>query len=85
MKHTETQIGEILEEAARGAAPVVRICRERGIAEQTFYRWRRAYAGLATAEVKRLRELEAENARLRRMLVDRDLELAAMRSRQPVA
>ena len=85
MKHNETQIVEILAEAARGEVPVVRICRERGISEQTFYRWRRAYAGLGTAEVKRLRELEAENARLRRMLVDRDLELDAMRSAHPVA
>jgi len=84
MKHNETQIVEILAEAARGEVPVVRICRERGISEQTFYRWRRAYAGLGAAEVKRLRELEAENARLRRMLVDRDLELDAMRSGQPV-
>jgi putative transposase len=85
MKHSETQIVEILAEAAGGEAPVVRICRKHGISEQTFYRWRRAYGGLGAAEVKRLRELEAENARLRRMLVDRDLELEAMRSTPPIA
>lgn len=85
MKHNETQIVEILAEADGGEVPVVQLCREHGISEQTFYRWRRAFAGMGTAEVKRLRELESENARLRRMLVDRDLELDAMRSRQPVA
>ena len=85
MKHSETQIVEILAEAARGEMPVVRICQIHGISEQTFYRWRRAYSGLETSEVKRLRELEAENARLRRLLADRDLELDRVRSAQPVA
>ena len=85
MKHNEAQIVEILAEAARGEVPVVQTCRDHGISEQTFYRWRRAYAGLGSSEVKRLRELEAENARLKRLLADRDLEIDAIRTGLPVA
>ena len=80
MKHNETQIVEIFAEAARGEMPVVHICRIHGISEQTFYRWRRAYEGLGASDVKRLRELEAENARLKRMLAERDLEIDAIRA-----
>jgi putative transposase len=80
MKHNETQIVQILAEAARGEMPAVHLCRIHGISEQTFYRWRRAYTGLEACEVKRLGELEAENARLKRMLAERDLEIDALRA-----
>ena len=80
MKHNEAQIAAILAEAARGEKPVLHICRSHGISEQTFYRWRRAYNGLQTPEIKRLRELEAENARLKRLLAERDLEIDVIRA-----
>ena len=51
------------------------VCREHGIAEATFYRWRKAYSGLSVAELQRLKELEKENARLKRLLAERVLEI----------
>jgi putative transposase len=58
---------------------VTDICREHGIGDNTFYRWRQKYAGLSVPEVRRLRELEHENARLKRMVAERDLEIEAMK------
>ena len=55
------------------------LCRVHGIAESAFYRWRKRYGDLEVSEVCRLRELEAENARLKRLLAERDLELDAIR------
>src|SRR5262245_16949641 len=59
------------------ATPVLRVigsiiafCREHGIAENTFYRWRKAYGGMSVSEVQRLKELEKENARLKRLLAE---------------
>jgi len=60
-------------------ASVSEVCRLHGIAETTFYRWRKRYGDLQVPEVKRLRELEAENARLKRLLAERDLEIDAIR------
>ena len=51
------------------------ICRKHGVSEQSFYRWRKKYGGLSVSETKRLKELEKENARLKRLLAERDLEL----------
>jgi len=53
--------------------------RRHGISEQTFYRWRRKFGGLEVSEAKRLRELERENARLKRLVAERDLEIDAMK------
>ncbi len=55
------------------------MCSRHGICEQTFYRWRRRYGGMQVDEVKRLRELEAENARLKRLLAESALEIDAIR------
>ena len=76
---TEAQIVAILGEAAATEASVSEVCRLHGIAETTFYRWRKRYGDLQVSEVKRLRELEAENARLKRLLAERDLEIDAIR------
>jgi putative transposase len=51
------------------------VCAIHGISEMTFHRWRRKYGDMQTCEIKRLRELESENARLKRMLAERDLEI----------
>jgi putative transposase len=79
VKHTEEQILDILAQAATGEKTAIEVCRINGISEQTFYRWKRSYSGMTAFEVKRLRELEAENARLKRLLAERDLEIDAIR------
>ena len=65
-RFSEEKIVGILREAEKGEKPVADLCREQGIAEQTFYRWRRKYGGLDTSDVQRLKELTSENARLKR-------------------
>jgi putative transposase len=74
---TEEQIVRILQQAERGEQTMGALCREHGISENTFYRWRSKFGGLGVAETQRLRELEKENARLKRLLAERDLELDA--------
>ena len=79
-QHTAEQIIRILEQAEKGAQIVAAICREHGIAENTFYRWRKAYGGMSVSEVQRLKELEKENARLKRLLAERMLSSTRSRS-----
>lgn len=74
----EEQIVRILKEAETGRMPIVEICRKYGISEFTFYRWRRKDPGLSISEARRLRELEKENQRLKRLLAQRDLEIDAI-------
>ena len=74
-QHTAEQIIAILDQALTGKQTVASICRDYGIAENTFYRWRKAYGGMAVSEVQRLKELEKENGRLKRLLAERLLEL----------
>ena len=71
---TDAQIVSILQEAERGEKSITALCKEAGIADVTFYRWRAKFGGMQTKEVQRLRELEKENARLKRLLAERDLE-----------
>ena len=75
----EEQIIQILREAERGERSVGDVCRAHGIAENTFYRWRQKYGGLQVSEVRRLRELEQENARLKRLLAESRLEIDAVK------
>ena len=78
-RYTEAQIVDILTQAAKGEMTAVEVCRINGISEQTLYRWKRRYGEMTTSEVRRPRELEAENARLKRLLAERDLEIDAIR------
>lgn len=78
-QHTAEQIIRILTQADKGAQTIGEICREYGIAEATFYRWRNAYGGMPLAEGQRLKELEKENARLKRLLAERMLEVDALK------
>ena len=78
-RYTEAQIVDILTQAAKAEMSAVEVCRLNGISEQTFYRWKRRYGEMTTSEVKRLRELEAENASLKRLLAERDLEIDTIR------
>jgi putative transposase len=77
-RFTEEQIIGILREAETGHKSIGEVCRAHGIAENTFYRWRQKYGGMQVSEVKRLRELEQENARLKRLLAESRLEIDAV-------
>jgi transposase-like protein len=58
---------------------IAQACKAIGITEQTYYRWRKEYGGLKTDQAKRLKELERENARLKRLLADAELDKAILR------
>ena len=79
-RFSEEKIVGILREAEKGEKPVADVCREYGVAEQTFYRWRRKYGGLNESDVQRLKELTVENAKLKRLLAERDLEVDALKA-----
>ena len=77
-KFSESQIVAILKEGEAGV-PVAQILRQHGISQATYYNWKAKYGGTSVAELKRLKELEAENARLKRMYAELALENAAIR------
>ena len=76
-KFTEAQIAFVLRQAEDGSA-VAEICRKAGISEATFYNWRKKYAGLMPSEMKRLRQLEEENTKLKRIVADLSLDKAML-------
>jgi putative transposase len=78
-KFTEEQIISILREAEHGKQTISAVCRAHSISENTFYKWRQKYGGIEVSEARRLRELERENARLKRLLAERDIEIDAMK------
>jgi putative transposase len=78
-KFSEQQIVGVLKQAEAGVA-VKDLCRKLGISDQTFYNWKARYGGLGVSELKRLRELEAENARLKKMYADLALENEAIKA-----
>jgi len=71
-RFTESQIISILNQQEQGMK-VRDICREHGISDATFYNWKAKYGGLSVSELARIKELEAENARLKRMYADLSL------------
>ena len=77
-KLSETQIVGILKDAESGM-PVADLLRKHGVSKATFFKWRSKYGGASVSDVKRLRELEAENAKLKRMYADLALENAAIK------
>ena len=76
---TDEQIVGILQEAEKGEKKIADLCREKGISANTFYVWKRKFGALQTSDVKRLRELERENARLKWLLAERDLDIDILR------
>jgi len=77
-RFTEEQIVALLKEADAGVA-ARDLCRKHGITEQTFYRWRKKYGGLEIGEAKRLKALEEENRKLKRIVADQALEITAIK------
>jgi putative transposase len=77
-RFTESQVVAILQEGKAGVA-VAQLSRKHGISPATYYHWKSKYAGAGVSELKRLRELEAENAKLKRMYADLALENSAIK------
>lgn len=77
-RFTETQIVAILKEADAGM-PAKEICRKHGISDATYYNWKAKYGGMSASDLKRIKELESENAKLKRMYADMALENRAMK------
>jgi putative transposase len=76
-KFTEAQIAFVLKQVEDGAS-VAEVCRKAGIAEATFYNWRKKYGGLMPSEMKRLKLLEEENSKLKRLVADLSLDKAML-------
>lgn len=72
-KFTDEQIAFALKQAESGT-PVDEVCRKLGISQQTFYRWKKKFAGLGTEELRRLKSLEEENKRLKSLVADLSLD-----------
>jgi putative transposase len=76
-RFSEQQIAFVLRQAEEGT-PVVEVCRKAGISEASFYNWRKKYGGLMPSEMKRLKQLEEENQRLKRIVADLSLDKAML-------
>jgi putative transposase len=76
-RFTDEQVVAILREADRDPMPTV--AKRHGISEQTIYTWRRRFGTFQTDDVRRLKQLEAENARLKKLVAERDLEIEVMK------
>jgi len=76
-KFTDEQIAFALKQAEVGT-PVEEVCRKMGISDATFYNWRKMYGGLGPSELRRLRQLEEENSKLKRLVADLSLDKAML-------
>ena len=72
-RYSDEQIAFALRQAESGTA-VAEICRKLGVSEPTFYRWTKQFAGMGTVEIRRLKQLEEENAKLKRLVADLSLD-----------
>ena len=76
-QYTEEQIAFALQQAEHGT-PVGEICRKLGVSEQSFYRWKKKYGGMLPSEVKKLKQLEEENGKLKKLVADLSLDKAML-------
>jgi len=72
-RFTEPQVAFVLKQAETGVS-VGEVCRKAGISEQTFYRWKQKYGGMLPSEMKKYKQMEEENARLKRLVADLSLD-----------
>jgi len=77
-RFTEEQIIGILKEAEAGMK-VAEVCRKHGISDATYYNWKSKFGGMSVSEAQRLRALELENSKLKRLLADAHLDIAALK------
>ena len=77
-RFTEEQIIAVLQEQEQGIK-VSDICRKHGISDQTFHNWKKKFGGLTLSELRRLRELEQENSRLKRLVADQALDIQILK------
>lgn len=77
-RFTEGQIIGVLKQAEAGL-PVKELCRQHGISEATYYNWKSKYGGMTESEAQRLRALELENAKLKRIVADQMLDISALK------
>ena len=77
-RFTDERIAFALRQAEAGTT-IGEICRKMGIAEATFYRWKKVYAGMGVAEIRRLKQLEDENSKLKRLVADLSLDSEAFK------
>lgn len=75
----ENQIVKILDEAKTGVMTIEELCRKHGISTATYYNWKDKYAGMTLADIKRLKQLEDENRRLKQMFANQSLEIAMLK------
>jgi putative transposase len=78
-RFTEEQIHEILKESEAGM-PTPELCRKYGISKNTFYNWRSKYAGMELSDLKKMRELEDENNKLKKLVADQALDIQALKA-----
>jgi len=78
-RFTETQVVAILKEGDSGVN-VSELCRKHGISNGTYYKWKSKYGGLEASDLKRMRELEAENSELKKMYTELSLEIKGLRA-----
>ena len=76
-KYSDEKIVQILNEVTAGAK-VMDACRKYGISDATYYNWKNKYGGMSVSDVKRLKELEAENQKLKRLVADQALDILAL-------
>ncbi len=78
-RYSQDEIVRVLQQA-RGGAKISELCRSHGISEATFHRWKSRYDGMSHSELAKAKQLEDENARLKRLLAERDLEIDAIKA-----
>jgi len=79
-RYPEEQIVKILKEAQSGAITIAELCRKHGMSEPSYYHWKAKYAGLEVSDLRRLKQLEDENRRLKHIVAEQTLDIQALKA-----